>query len=145
MSAIGYVNKSIFLVPISLIEIECIFAYFTVTSYQTFVINARTISFFPMGRSEIKHVPDKRSPYERSFSQSFPVLHVIECLVVFRMPISGSNTRLDGVLLVINTCSGTIFTDSYFLVRKFLMSLVQKGSHIRWMTSIPTKILVPGN
>ena len=85
MSAIGYVNKSIFLVPISLIEIECIFACFAITSYQTFVINARTISFFPMGRSEIKHVPDKRSPYERSFRQSFPVLHVIALIAIFKL------------------------------------------------------------
>ena len=80
------VNHRLF-VPIGLIEVESILAYFTVAGDQALVIDSRTVTFCTIGGTEIKHVPDERSPNKRSFIDYFPVFYVIESLPVVRMPV----------------------------------------------------------
>ena len=60
--------------------------------YQPFVINARTITFRTMSRTEIKHIPHKTSPHIRTFVYYFPILNVIFCLPILWMPPTSGNS-----------------------------------------------------
>ena len=144
VAAIRDVNKRFLGIPVCLIEIESIFFHLAVESHQPFVVDTGTIAFHTMSRTEIKQVPNERTPDERTFRQCFPVSDMIISLVILRMPPTGSNPPFHGILLMVDARPCPIFADGNLILRMCLMIGIQPFPHIGRRTAIPTEILVPG-
>ena len=141
----GDVYHGSFPVPIGLIEVVGIFLHLSVERNQSFIVDARTVSFAPVCCSEVEHIPYKRSPYKRPFVYDFPVLHVVECLPVFGMPCTGRHRTLQGILLVVDTGSGSVFADSDTKLRMPAVGFIQKARQFFGHTAVPSVVAVPCN
>ena len=98
-----------------------------------------------MCSAKIKHIPDKAPPYIRTGRDCFPVFNVIIRLPVFRMPPTSWYSFNQRILLMVNTCAGTIFTDSNTYFRMILMHSIQPFPQISGSATIPSIITVPSN
>lgn len=96
-TTVGDVNELSVFVPICFVEIERVFPELTIKSHESLVINAIAVTFATMSCTEVEHIPDKAAPYEVTRSDLFPVLHMIEELVVLWVPVRRCR-RYDQVL-----------------------------------------------
>ena len=127
---LGQMEHGLIGTPVGFVEIEGVFARAAVESDQTFVIDAGAVAFMTMGGSEVKHVPYETTPQIRPGRNGFPVFYVIISLPVLRMPGTSRLRFGQSILLMVDTGTGTVFTDSNTKLRMVAVGLVKPAAQV---------------